>query len=84
MDIDRLLAEADPARSIAIPGPDSPEARQALGQLTKSAPRPASHPPAPAPWRRSRYRCPQFPRCPHLRQRRRRGCPGRRWWARPC
>jgi hypothetical protein len=39
MDIDRLLAEADPARSIAIPGPDSPEARQALGQLTKSAPR---------------------------------------------
>ena len=41
MDIDRLLAEADPARSIAIPGPDSPEARQALGQLTKSAPRPA-------------------------------------------
>jgi hypothetical protein len=38
MDIDRLLAEADPARSISIPGPDSPEARQALGRLTKAAP----------------------------------------------
>ena len=38
MNITQLLAEADPARDISIPGADWPAARQALGQLTTSPP----------------------------------------------
>jgi hypothetical protein len=38
VDIDILLAEADPARNISLPGHDSPAARRALDQLTRPAP----------------------------------------------
>lgn len=36
MDIDRLLAETDPARNAAIPSPDSSAARQLLNQVVMS------------------------------------------------
>ena len=40
MDLDLLMAEADPARRANLPGPDSPEAARLYHQITAPAPRP--------------------------------------------